>query len=126
MVSALILVKTKNCVVIMIIFSINNSMDLLNRITLKDGKQLCGVIDYVTDKHVYFFDTEETTIDFLMLVILWIGNADHLRFSVYITQYYPGITLPTAKLIPISNIQHSNKPIVVTEKVKQRRRMIKT
>lgn len=100
-------------------------MDLMNRITLKDGTQLCGIIDYVTDKHVYFFNTEETTIDFLMLAILWVGNADHLRFSVYVTQYYPGILLPNAKLIPISNIKHSNKPIIPTSKVKQRRRMIK-
>ena len=100
-------------------------MDLLNRITLKDGTQLRGIIDYVTDKYIYFFDTEETTIDFLMLTILWIGNADHLRFSVYVTQYYPGIILPTAKLIPISNIASSNKPIEPTIKVKQRKRMIK-
>jgi hypothetical protein len=101
-------------------------MDLLNRLTLKDGTQLRGIIDYVSDKHVYFFDTADTTIDFLMLAILWVGNADHLRFSVYVTQYYPGIILPTAKLIPIANITNSNKQIEPTAKIKQRKRMIKT
>ena len=100
---------------------------LLDVIELKDGRTLRGIVDYSSTKQLYFFDfTQELDIDFILLAILWKGNSNGMRFSVYSTINYPTLKLPRAILIPVSNIVSSNQEYNQFDKPKQRKRMIKT
>lgn len=99
---------------------------LLDIIKLKNGKTLCGIIDYVTTKQLFFLDfTTESEIDYLLLAIMWKGSNNNMRFSVYVTIHYPTVKLPQAKLIPINNITSTNRPLVKIKSPKQRRKVIK-
>lgn len=104
----------------------NNQSHLLDIIITKDGKKFSGIIDYTTTKQLYFFDfTSESEIDYLLLAIMWRGNNNNLRFSVYTTIHYPDVKLPQAKLLPISNIETMNKTIEKVKPPKQRKKTIK-
>lgn len=99
---------------------------LFNTIKLKDGRNLLGIVDFVTTKQLYFFDfTNEYMIDYVTLCILWKGNCDNMRFSVYCTIEYPTIKLPKVVLIPISSIDNINGNIPTYKKPKQKKRIIK-
>lgn len=83
-------------------------MKLLDEIELTNGKKYIGIVDYVDNKHVYFFDfTQENQIDFLTLSILWKGYHPDIRFSVYCGINYPNLNLPRVILIPIKSIENN-------------------
>ena len=99
---------------------------LLNTVELKDGRKLMGIIDYVTTKQLYFFDfTEEHTVDYVTLSILWKGNHAEMRFSVFCTIEYPTIKLPKVVLIPQSNVKEIKGKLPDYKKPKQKKRIIK-
>jgi len=99
---------------------------LLNKITLKDGRELLGVVDFVTKKQLYFFDfTDNHTIDYVTLCILWRGNNPEMRFSVYFMLEYPDLKLPKVILIPQTNIEDLSGKLPDHKKSKQRKRIIK-
>lgn len=100
---------------------------LLNKITLKDGRELIGIIDYTTTKQLYFFDftNNEKNIDYILLSIMWKGNYDHLRFSVFCTIQYPDIRLPNVILIPQNLVQSIQGNLPSYIKPKQKKRIIK-
>ena len=102
---------------------------LLNKIVLKTGEEFIGIIDYISSKQIYFFDFTSNyyvTEDIIILAMMWRGNAlDSTRFSVYCASALPGIQLPQAKLIAISNIEHCDIPLCPTPKAKQRKRKIR-
>ena len=99
---------------------------LLNTIELKDGRKLLGIVDFVTTKQLYFFDfTNEHTIDYVTLSILWKGNHAEMRFSVFCTVEYPNVRLPKVVLIPQSNIKDIKGKLPDYKKPKQKKRLIK-
>jgi hypothetical protein len=100
---------------------------LLNKLKLKDGRELIGIIDYTTTKHAYFFDfTNEQNIDYLLLSIMWKGNHDNMRFSVFCTVYYPEVELPSALLVPQNLIKTLQGRLPDYIKPKQRKRIIRS
>ena len=102
---------------------------LIDSIELKDGRNLLGIADFISNKQIYFFDfTQEPNVDYLLLAILWKGYSPDIRFSVFCAIYYPDLTLPRAKffdedLIPTINIKSSSKNFTPTKKSKQRKKM---
>ncbi len=99
---------------------------LFNKITLKDGRQIKGIIDYVTTKQIYFFDyTNNKNVDYVLLSILWKGNHADMRFSVFCAIEFPDLDLPTVVLIPQSNIINIEGKLPDYQKHKQRKRIIK-
>lgn len=99
---------------------------LLSKIELHDGRELIGVIDFVTKKQIYFFDfTFEESIDYILLTMLWKGNNNKMRFSVFCAVEYPDVRLPQAKLIPVSNIKNINTKIPEYIKPHQRKKTIR-
>jgi hypothetical protein len=99
---------------------------LLNKVVLKDGRELIGIIDYTTTKQLYFFDfTNEMNIDYVLLSIMWKGNYDHMRFSVFCTIQYPGIRLPNVILIPHNLVSKIKGRLPSYIKPKQKKRIIK-
>lgn len=100
---------------------------LLDTITLKDNTQLHGIVDYVTTKHIYFFDfSKESATDYIMLVMLWKSSEKtETRFSVYCISEHPRTILPRVILIPKSNIKSSTKLLRQTKSIKQRRFQLK-
>jgi hypothetical protein len=100
---------------------------LFNKITLKDGRVVKGIIDYITTKQIYFFDyTNNKNVDYVLLSILWKGNHDNMRFSVFCAIEFPELELPNVILIPQSNISSMTGSLPNYEKHKQRKRIIKT
>lgn len=103
--------------------------NLLNTIHLKTGETLIGIVDYITTKQIYFFDftkQAEFSPDILFLAMMWRGNSlSNTRFSVYCAINYPGLELPEAKLIPVSNIEDCDFEITQSPKAKQRKRKIR-
>lgn len=100
---------------------------LLDTIALDDGTILHGVVDYVTSKHVYFFDfTKGINPDYIILTILWKGSEYHnKRFSVYCLLVHPRVILPRVILIPTAHIVNSNRMIYPRKKNKQKKMIIK-
>ena len=90
-------------------------MQLLDRIQLDDGRNFIGVVDFINQKHVYFFDfTNNNNIDYVTLVILWKGYNPNMRFSVWCSMYYPMVQLPKVLLLPQKNIIGQEfKPTIV-------------
>lgn len=102
-------------------------MNLFNNITLNDGREIIGVIDYITKTHVYFFDTStplSNKSDFITLCTLWKSNTENIRFSVFCTIYYPKIILPKVTIISIRNIKNCDIPLIITPKIKQKKAKI--
>jgi hypothetical protein len=103
---------------------------LLHKIELKTGETMIGIVDYVSTKQLFFFDfTNDYTLDddLLILAMMWRGNSpDTTRFSVYCAMYFPTLQLPTAKLIPLSNIDQCDVSLTPTPKPKSRRRKIRS
>ena len=80
-------------------------MELLDKITMDDGREYLGVTDYVNSKHVYFFDfTNNIDKDFITKVVLWKGYKPNIRFSVFCMINYPNTELPKVILLPNKNI----------------------
>lgn len=99
---------------------------LLNTIELKDGRKLLGIVDFVTTKQLYFFDfTNEHTIDYVTLSIIWKGNNAEMRFSVFCTIEYPELRLPKVILIPRTNVVDIKGKMPDYKKPKQKKRIIK-
>src|SRR4030065_1216963 len=99
---------------------------MLDTIKLKDGRTLIGIVDFISNKQIYFFDfSKEISVDFILLAILWKGNSPDLRFSVYTTINYQNLNLPRAILIPTNHIKTSTKQFVPTKKPKQRKKVVK-
>ena len=99
---------------------------LLNKIELKNGKSFIGIVDYITTKQLYFFDfTNEKYIDYILLAILWKGNYDNMRFSVFCAINFPNIDLPRVILLPQSNIEDIDGMLPEFDKPKQKKRIIK-
>lgn len=95
---------------------------LFDRLVLKDGTQLHGIIDYITVKHIYFFDfTKEKPEELVFQAILWKGNNTGVRFSVYMAIENPTTYLPRAILIPIRSVQFTESLLETTKKAKQKR-----
>jgi len=99
---------------------------LFNQITLKDGRELRGIIDYVTSKQIYFFDyTNNKNVDYILLSILWKGNHSDMRFSVFCAIEFPDLDLPNVVLVPQSNVAEIRGLLPEYQKHKQRKRIIK-
>lgn len=100
---------------------------LFDRIILESGEELYGIMDYVSKKHVYFFDFSQTSNpDLTLVVMLWrCLNDANKRFSVYATVNFPQIELPQANLIHRNHISDSTCSLDVTPKEKQQKRSIK-
>ena len=100
--------------------------NLFNKIMMKDGRDVIGIIDFVTSKQIYFFDyTNNKNIDFTLLSILWKGNHADMRFSVFCAIEFPELELPNVVLIPQSNIKEIKGKLPDYQKHKQRKRIIK-
>ena len=101
---------------------VHNDSKLLTTLTLKNDEQLIGIVDFINNKQLYFFDfSKEHNVDYILLSVLWQGNAPNLRFSVFCTINYPKLHLPKALLIPLSSIEKTNHPLTKTIKAKNRR-----
>lgn len=99
---------------------------LLDKITLKDGRTLTGIMDFVSTKQIYILDfTNNEEVDYLLLAMLWKGNKPEMRFSVYCSIYYPSLKLPKAILIPKNNISETSRQIDTTKISKVKKRTIK-
>jgi hypothetical protein len=98
---------------------------LLDCIILNDGKELFGIIDYITAKHIYFFDfSHHERSNYLLIAAVWRGASqkrDEIRFSVYSMLEFPQIPLPQATLIPKANVMSCNMPLYPTKKTKQKK-----
>lgn len=100
-------------------------LSLLNNIEKKNGQKLFGVIDYISTKHVYFFDFSKTTPDMIMLASFWKMEQFPARFSVYCITNYPALKLPPVVLIPKIDINTADIDLQPTKKAKQRTFSIK-
>ena len=100
---------------------------IMDEIVLNDNRTLTGIIDFVSNKQIYFFDfTQETHIDYLLLAILWKGYKPELRFSVFCSIHYPEMNLPRAILLPTVNIKTTSKEVITTRRPKQRKKVIRS
>lgn len=103
----------------------NNVTSLLDTLILKDGSKLHGIVDYVTTKHVYFFDfTIESHPDYIFMALLWKLDFSHQRFSVFSIRF-PQRALPQVRLISKNDIIFTNKDLSPTKKPKQRKSTLK-
>lgn len=87
---------------------------IFDEITFNDGETKYGIIDYISTKHLYFFDfTEIDDAAYSILAIAWRAECleDPKRFSVFCLINYPRLRLPKAKLIPKSAIKKSTRSI---------------
>lgn len=84
---------------------------VFDHITLKNNKELTGIIDHRQTKQIYFFNLENTSDDYKILAIDWKANHPNLRFSIYITKFWPDIDLPKITLIPKINIKSSDRSL---------------
>lgn len=98
---------------------------LLNVIEKKNGQSLFGVIDYISTKHVYFFDFSKTTPDMILLAATWKMEQFPSRFSVYCITNYPDLKLPPVLLIPKIDINKADMDLQATKRTKQRTFAIK-
>lgn len=102
------------------------SQDVLDRVTLKNGLTLVGIVDYVNKKHIHFFDFTNTDNPNLVLIaMVWRTSKSNLRFSVYSTINHPNIKIPNIKLIHRKDIKDSNIQIFTTPPEKKDRKTIK-
>lgn len=98
---------------------------VFDTVTLKDGRKFYGIVDYVSTKQIYFFDfTTEVDIDYIILAILWRGNTETLRFSVFSAIEYPTVRLPRAILIPISGIEECSVCLKKTKPQKSQKTLV--
>lgn len=100
------------------------TIPLLTKIEIQSGEIFVGIIDFVTQKKLFFFNIDDD--DHLLLAIMWSGDTERLtRFSVFCATNFPHIILPKAKLITIGDIKTSTTPITPTPKIKIKKRKIK-
>lgn len=103
----------------------DTNTSLLDKISLKDGREFIGIVDFVNNKQIYMFDfTNEINTDYILLAILWKGYNPNLRFSVYCSINYPDVKLPRAILIPKNHINTTDKEIKITKSSKVRKKTI--
>jgi len=99
---------------------------VFDRITLNSGKEYYGIVDYVSKKHIYFFDfSMAEDPDLTLLALLWRFTHSTKRFSIYATTHFPQFHLPSANLIHRNNIRDSTANLEVTPKIKQRRQSVR-
>lgn len=82
-------------------------MQLLDKITLKNGGELNGVIDFSSTKHLIVIDlTNNTSPSLTHDLIEWRLFHPHLRFTVYSSML--GLKHPTPVLINKRDIANSS------------------
>lgn len=101
-------------------------MNLLDELQLKSGEVLYGIADFVTAKHIYWFDfTKPETPDYILLAASWKMSDKNTRFSIWSVLEFPGIALPRVVLIPRSNVLKSSTSIKATPRSAQKKTQLK-
>lgn len=91
------------------------STNILDRIVTNSGNFYDGVIDYVTNKYVSFFDaTDNNDPQITKILIIYKSYYSHLRFSVFKSMYFPQVEMRPI-VINRKSIAESSLPIETTQ-----------
>lgn len=73
---------------------------ILDSIVTSNDVEKVGVVDYINDRFIHFFDFSEIQDpDVVLMVVLWRTRFAHMRFSLFASIHFPKITLPRVTLI---------------------------
>lgn len=84
-----------------------------------------GVIDYVSKRQVIIYDiTKIESVNLRMAIIEWRMNHYHIRFSIFMKQYFPSIVLPDPIIIGTNGIRFCSKELTPTRPKKIKTRIV--
>lgn len=85
--------------------------DLFDKLII-DDKEYKGIVDYVTNKQIMFFDfTNVDSCAITLLVILWKTTSPDERFSIFAATNFPLVNLGNVSVLNRKNVKVKGKKV---------------